>query len=182
VILGSVFGVVIVCLVATIVAIKLLPRENNTVEISYEAEGYESAIDDSTVALVFSENINKKMDEDDAYNYDNAISDYKKAYNESTGKLKAYVMMKYANFVYENTEDAEQAVELLNRFDANNEVPEDDTITLISYYTELRNYYMILKESEEVKRCADMISKLTGPAKEIPLETVIKMTGGASDE
>ena len=175
-VIGVIFGVVIIGLVATIIIVNINSTNDNTVSIADIKKDNDAPISDSTLALILKERIDKKMEEDEDYTYDNAVVDYIRAYDETNGKTRAYITMYYADFVYRYTDDANLAVEIMEQFDVKQEVPTGDNVTLMEYYTVLRNYYVILKDANKVKECNNNISELVSSAEPVPMEGTTKET------
>ena len=117
--------VVVLCSVAVVVGVGvwigvILTRRdsqnlngNGEIDIGYAMEGWEGEVADSTKAMILTENINNKLNSDSGYNVSDAIADYENVYNYADDKLKVYVAIEYADYVYDNTRDLGLAVSIL---------------------------------------------------------------------
>lgn len=119
-ILFSVLGVVIVGLVIAILVV-MKPWENGgdgggdvgDVEVADKMDGWDGQITADTQALMFSNDIDNKLDTDSDYTVEMAIKDYEDALNAADGELKFQLAIKFAKFAYNTLGDAERAVEIL---------------------------------------------------------------------
>ena len=89
-----------------------IPTED--VVIKDKMEGWNGPISASTQALMFSEDVNKKLDNPDLdYSLERALDDYKLAFDGSTGDLKFQMSLVYARFLYDRLDNLQGAVQVL---------------------------------------------------------------------
>ena len=84
-----------------------------TVDIPDQVDGYNGPISAATQALIFSQNIQDKLSADANYTQEQATAEYEAAFKQSSGDLKLYLAIEYANYLYQLNSDLEQAVAIL---------------------------------------------------------------------
>ena len=112
--------------------------QENLIDTSEKMAGWEGNISDSTRALVLTETIRDKLSTDPDYNPDQAVAEYQNIYDQTTGDLKLYVAIEYANYVYDTFSDLNQAVAILNSVETliNSSNEEDYYLTLADLYSQ----------------------------------------------
>ncbi len=76
--------------------------------------GWKGGIDESTKALSFHNYINERLESEPDYNISEAVADWEKVYNNSSGDLKYYLALEYADFINEEQGDEEKAQKILD--------------------------------------------------------------------
>ena len=138
--------VVIVGLAVGIWLNNIKPNKENQVVLVDKMEGWDGPISEDTQASVFSWDVNEKLENDKNYTVDDAIFDYKNAYNTSSGNLRFFVAIKYAYFMINTHNDLDEAISIMQgvedliNLDYNNE---------IYYYNTL--YNLCIKAGDEEK-------------------------------
>ncbi len=108
IILASVFGVIIVGLVVTILILR--PWEDYSTE---DDGGALIMLNSATDATNKYDEISNKLETDGDYSIDDAINDYEVALMEGDDTWKTYIAIYYAGFVYEKFGDATRSVNIL---------------------------------------------------------------------
>lgn len=160
------FGVLCAAIVGLGVGIWFLNNRNNSssdvdesdrIVLTDTMEGWDGPISEDTQALVLSENIKDRLDNDENYDIENAISDYENAYNQSSGNLRFNVAIEYSYFVLEFTDDLDAAINIMRSvedlisLDDNNE---------IYYYNTLYTLYSMANDetrAEQYRKILDDI-------------------------
>ena len=116
------FICLIIMIVALVVSLILLNNSQTpesqeeteiTVDIPDQVDGYNGPISAATQALIFSQNIQDKLSADANYTQEQATAEYEAAFKQSSGDLKLYLAIEYANYLYQLNSDLEQAVAIL---------------------------------------------------------------------
>ena len=170
-ILCCVFGVVILGLVVAIIVVLVRPRES-IVTISDIIEGQTNPVSNSAVAFMFNEEIQNNLGE--GYSYDDAIYDYQKAYDESTGSMKIYIAVEYADFLYYELARLDDAVDVLEKV---GDLP-DDKVVLHVYYSKLLELYEAKGDEEKIEQCKELLFSLNGEEKAVSDDYLMEVMGG----
>ena len=137
-------------------------------------EGWDGPISDSTKALMFSEEIDERIESND-YSYEDAVRDYGDALDSSQGDLKVYMAIAYANFVFNEKLDLDKAVGIL------------DSVSDLVHGNVLENayngtYYDLYSSSGEVEEADYYLGLINqnddNEVVSIPLNEAIRMMGG----
>ena len=153
IILGSVFGVVVVGLVVAIVVVVLKPWEDKTTE-EIIANNDNMSIEATTQRL---ERRNAAMQEcnDIKNDYGSGNIDYATAVNSFDSKMLSsdpvwdiYYAICYANFIYDNTEDSYDGIEVLNKVES--QLDEVNNNIATDYYVALGLFYGYANDEEKV--------------------------------
>lgn len=89
--------------------------ESNRVVLTDRMDGWDGQISEATQALIFSDNVKDRLENDDGYDINNAISDYENAYNESSESLRFNVAIEYSYFILDFTGDLDAAINIMER-------------------------------------------------------------------
>lgn len=132
-------------------------EEDSIVKIDYNVLGYvDGEAPSSAVAVQLANQIDDEFQYNPDYLYADAINDYENAILSTDGDLKIECAILFANFVYSNTDDAAEAVKILNSV---NETVGDEP-TRVEYYNSLMGYYSQLGDEENVQYYKQLISEL----------------------
>ncbi|MBR3144008.1 hypothetical protein IKF12_02285 [Candidatus Saccharibacteria bacterium] len=170
-ILCCVFGVVILGLVVAIIVVLVRPKES-VITISDIVESQTNPVSNSAVAFMFDEEIQNNLGE--GYSYDDAIYDYQKAYDESTGSMKIYIAVEYADFLYYELARLDDAIDILEKV---GDLP-DDKVVLHVYYGKLLELYEAKGDEEKIEQCKELLSGLNGEEKAVSDDYLMEVMGG----
>ncbi len=148
--LWAILGVLCIIIVGLIVAIIVVFNHTNdyvtesplvSEAVAEQFANYEGEIADSAKALALSETIEQKLSSDPDYNPEQAVNDYKEAYETTSGDLKIYIAIRYANYVYEVYQDTERVLAILEPLDNNrgNEASLEIWAALAAFYENAGN-------------------------------------------
>lgn len=109
-------------LIVTIVWLNNKPESDSqenveTVDIPSEMEGYEGPVSDSTRALVFAQNIQDRLSADPNFTHEQVINEFDAAYKQSSGDLKLYLAIEYANYLYQTDSNINEAMSILENIE-----------------------------------------------------------------
>lgn len=149
-------------------------KEVGVVEVPEKMVGYDGEITAATRALAFSEEIKAKIKNDDLYSYEDAILDYKKAYKKAEGELKIYIGIEYAKFVYDSSDDLDEAVRILEEI---GELSMDNKVAMSAYYGSLYDYYIMMKDEAMAKKYEDLLIEISGEGIEVPKDVFNELMG-----
>ena len=119
VVLLCVLLVVILGLVIGVVASLVVTESENSIDeipevvVMDKMEGWDGEVSEATRALIFSNDIRDKIEDDSGYDVNNAIRDYVYAFRNSSNSLKFYIAIEYANFVYDTFGDIDSSTEIM---------------------------------------------------------------------
>lgn len=138
--------VVIIGLIIGIVAVAMMNgtstgseyNDDGSVRISEKMEGWDGEIDSSTQASMFYDEIKAKLKNNSGYDLKKAISDYENAFDEASDDLKFYLAIRYSYFVYEEQEDLDSALKIMQRVEKMKDLNDDNEVY---YYNTLRTLY-----------------------------------------
>ena len=139
------FICLIIMIVALVVSLILLNNSQTpesqeeteiTVDIPDQVDGYNGPISAATQALIFSQNIQDKLSADTNYTQEQATAEYEAAFKQSSGDLKLYLAIEYANYLYQLNSDLEQAITILQDITYT-----DGTQAELDYLNALYNLY-----------------------------------------
>lgn len=170
-ILCCVFGAIILSLVVAIIVVLVRPKES-IVTISDIIEGQTNPVSNSAVAFMFNEEIQNNLGE--GYSYDDAIYDYQKAYDESTGSMKIYIAVEYADFLYYELARLDDAIDILEKV---GDLP-DERVVLYVYYSKLLELYEAKGDEEKIEQYKELLSSLNGEEKAVSDDYLMEVMGG----
>lgn len=136
---GAAIAVLILVVVGVVIGVKLgRPEEIASADVSLAdaAEWYGGDPATSMLATVFGEQVEEKLKTDESYTYEDAVMDYEVAYEESEGQLQTEVSYSYAYFVYNNTGNLNEALDVLRRIEGSL-----SGVELVEYYSTVANLY-----------------------------------------
>lgn len=159
-------GVLLVGLVVAIIVIVITgsqPEENcvncegDTVVVKYESEEYGGELRDAMAMAIFSNAVAERLQSDDSYVYADAIRDFDVALEDADADSKLLVATYYAYFVYEQTEDVNMAIGVLDT----QKPLAFETERMIQYYGALAGIYDAAGMAEESEDYYNKVNQLT---------------------
>ena len=124
---------------------------HSSIEFVDEDNGYYGAAD----ALVESQEIWSRFENDADYSLDVAYSDYERLIEDSDNTVKNYILAYYADFVYRQTGEVDLAIEIMEKNE--NNLGDDGKV---DYYLMLQNLYEKKGDNEKVLYCQEKIEGL----------------------
>lgn len=157
-----VLGVAIVGLTVGVVVnlIKTEPEnpadQSPEVVVADKMEGWDGEISESTKALIFSDNVYSKLEEDSSYDINDAINDYGYTFENSSGNLRFFIAIEYANFVYDNLGDIDLSVGIMSGVE---DIASSDSILENYYNSTLRSLYSKSGDEEKAEYYGNVLDK-----------------------
>ena len=163
-----------IVLLVAIFLIKMWNQDNGDVSLNSLLREYSAgAANNPTIAELLDEDIVAKYN-NGTYSYDEAVLEYKKAFEEAKGSLKTYIAMNQADFMYKEKKDATNALNLLKTV----EEPDDDGSAVISYYNAMVFFADLAKDKETAKKYRLLLSETNEGMNKVSPDAVYDVMGG----
>lgn len=120
-------------------------RINKLIDTEEAMSGWDGEVSDSTKAMILTDDIRDKLQNNVDYDVSDAIAEYDEVYRGSDGDLKVYVAIEYANYLYTISQDVEASVKILEDVD-------DLTNNDFLRYEYLSALYYIYQQAGDVEK------------------------------